>query len=238
MQVFNGTKPKLSIHHQSGLLKYQPLSSLKVISVSNLSASTYILRLERKGITFIPGQHISLGEIETRETREYSIYSGVNDNYIEVLIKEVEDGLVSKRMRQLQPGNLVRFDGPFGYFRLPETGTFSKKYLFIASGTGIAPFHSFIRSYPGIDYKLLHGIRYLSEAYEKNTYGTDHYIRCISGADTGDFHGRVTAYLESTLLEKELYVYICGNSAMIHDVYGILLDKGIRSEQIHSEVYF
>jgi ferredoxin--NADP+ reductase/benzoate/toluate 1,2-dioxygenase reductase subunit len=239
-QVFNAKKAiqRRKISPQSVLLNYQPVKALKVLETRNLTSSTYILRLERKGLGFTSGQHISLGEVETGDKREYSVYSGVYDDFFEVLIKEVEDGLVSKRLRKLQPGEYVSFDGPFGFFRINEDLIKTKKHLFIASGTGLAPFHSFIKSYPELDYTVLHGVRYANETYECSEYPESRYIACTSRDKTGNYHGRVTAYLKDNMPAKDTEIYLCGNSAMIHNAYDILIDHGFSSDHIHSEVYF
>lgn len=223
---------------QSVLLNYQPVKALKVLEIRDLTSSSYILKLERKGLDFKAGQHISLGEIETGDKREYSIYSGVYEDFFEVLIKEVEDGLVSKRLRKLQSGEYVSFDGPYGYFMINEDHINSKKHLFVASGTGIAPFHSFVKSYCGLNYTLLHGIRYSSESYERFDYPDSKYIACTTGDTNGDYRGRVTDYLKENLPQKGTEIYLCGNSSMIHDVYELLMDNAFSLEHIHSEFYF
>ncbi|NJM14595.1 MAG: hypothetical protein HC896_03735 [Bacteroidales bacterium] len=42
--------------------------------------------------------------------------------------------------------------------------------MFLATGTGISPFHSIVNSLPGLNYKLLHGVRYINEGYDKADY--------------------------------------------------------------------
>ncbi|MCF8234405.1 MAG: hypothetical protein K9G67_03755 [Bacteroidales bacterium] len=240
MQGFDArinTKKKNKPAFVSGLT-YQPHNKLKVIEVRNLTDSAYVLRLERKNIRFTAGQHISLGIEEDGTTREYSIYSGENDPYLEVLIKEVKEGLVSKQLKKLKAGERVKFDGPVGYFLLDEERRLTSKLLFIASGTGIAPFRSFVRTYPELDYKLLHGVRNAEEAYERSFYDPDRHILCTTGDDKGDFSGRVTDYLKSETVHPDTLVYLCGNCNMIHDAYDILLEQGVPADHVHSEVYF
>ena len=40
------------------------------------------------------------------------------------------------------------------------------------------------------------------------------------------------------LVDSSTYCYLCGNSDMIYEVYGILRDRGVSREQIFAEVYF
>lgn len=238
MQNFSVVKPKKSFNTSNKVFSYQPHKSLKVLERRELTESAYILRLERKNIKFRAGQHISLGNGPDGETREYSIYSGEKDDYLEVLIKEVEKGLVSRQLKKTIPGDAIRFDGPVGYFQIKDEDLRNKKFLFVASGTGIAPFHSFMRSYPNLDYQLLHGVRYRSEAYEAEHYPSERKVICTSRDGDGDFKGRVTDYLKQHPVDKNTLVYLCGNCEMIHDVYDILLDQGMAAEDLHSEVYF
>jgi len=109
--------------------------------------------------------------------------------------------------------------------------------MFIATGTGISPFHSFVTSYPGINYTILHGIRETDEAYEKEDYDPKRYVPCVSKGNTNKYNGRVTDFLRTTGWTDMLY-YLCGNNNMIYDVCRILKNKGVHPERIFTEVYF
>lgn len=214
-------------------------SVLKVINVRDLTPSTYVIRFERNGIPFRAGQHILLGKKNDLQAREYSIYSAEQDDFFEVLIKEVKEGLVSKQLKKSMPGDPLNFEKPVGYFILNEEDIKTKKFLFIASGTGIAPFHSFVRSYPDFDYQLLHGVRYSGEAYDRDHYKADRHTLCTSRDSQGDFRGRVTDYLkQNPIKDKDTLCYFCGNCEMIHEAYDILLKQGVPSENLFAEVYF
>jgi ferredoxin--NADP+ reductase/benzoate/toluate 1,2-dioxygenase reductase subunit len=214
-------------------------TNIKVIQVRELTPSAYVMRFERNGIPFRAGQHILLGKKDDIQAREYSIYSAEQDDYFEVLIKEVTEGLVSRQLKKLKPGDPLNFENPVGYFILRPDDIPGKKFLFIASGSGIAPFHSFVRSYPGLDYRLLHGVRYSSEAYERGDYSPERHTLCVTRDNDGDFKGRVTDYLRKYPVEdKDTLCYFCGNCEMIHEAYDILLKQGIPSDNLFAEVYF
>lgn len=210
----------------------------KVLQIRDLTDTTYVLRFSRNNMSFVPGQHIVLGIPGDNQTREYSIYSSVEQDYLEVIIKEVEDGIVSRKLHRIKEGDFVYVDGPFGFFSLDEAIIHKQKYLFIATGTGIAPFHSMIGSYPELNYKLLHGVRFADEAYEKFFYNEDKYTLCTSGDSKGDFDGRVTDYLMANEVDPDTLVYLCGNCEMIYEVYDLLTSRGFDSDQIRTEVYF
>lgn len=213
-------------------------SKYKVKAVRDLTASTYVVRMNRYGMEFQAGQNLNLGLAGDTEKRDYSIYSGVKDDYLEILVKEVEEGLVSKQLKKLNPGDQLEVDGPFGFFTLKEKEIKSANYLFIASGTGIAPFHSMVKTHPGLNFELIHGIRHAEEAYEKTDYPAGTYTSCVSQGKGGDFKGRVTDYLRKNPVAKDTLCYLCGNVNMIYDVFDILKEQGVPSENLHAEVYF
>lgn len=212
--------------------------TIKVHHTRQLNDSTYVLRFDRNGIDFMAGQHVILGIKDENNAREYSVYSGEQDDYFEVLIKEVLEGDVSKKLKKLQPGTQLQMDGPLGFFTVPPDQISNTKFVLIASGTGIAPFRSFVRSYPQLDYQLLHGVRFCNEAYDHKEYSPDRLIVCTTGDDKGDFHGRVTEYLRQNPIDLNAEYYLCGNMKMIHEAFDILKEKGVRSENLHAEVYF
>ncbi|MBN1181910.1 MAG: hypothetical protein JXB49_06455 [Bacteroidales bacterium] len=208
----------------------------KVISKRELPGSAYILRFEREGLNFDPGQHLTVGIVDD-DDRPYSIYSGLNDDYIEVLIKEVRNGNISNKLKLLQPGDLVVVGSPHGSFTLDQGMLEKEKLWLIATGTGISPFHSFVRSFPALDYRVIHGIRFHQEAYDKDFFGAQ-YFYCTTGDASGNFNGRVTEYLKNEELDDTAHYFLCGNYKMLDDVYDVLTSKGINGAQIKSEGYF
>lgn len=210
----------------------------KILQIRFLTESTFVLRIDRGNMEFRSGQHIIAGLKGELNQREYTIYSGENDHYLEILVREVPLGSVSSQLKQCIPGQFLQVNGPFGSFGLEKSDMFSRKLVFIASGTGISPFHSFVRSYPGIDYTLLHGVRYSFEAYERYEYDPRRYILCTSQEDKDRQRGRVTRFLHSYPVDPGMLFYLCGNSNMIYEAEHILKSKRIPDENIFTEVYF
>ena len=131
----------------------------KVVEVRDLTEASYILRFNRNGLEFKPGQHLVVGIPGLADGREYSIFSGIHDEYLEILIREVDKGALSSKLRKVNVGDELEINGPFGFFMYNTMPPEFKKFIFIASGTGIAPFHSFAKSFPKANYKIIHGIR-------------------------------------------------------------------------------
>lgn len=209
----------------------------KVLDVESLTESTYRIRCERADQEFKAGQCANLGFPGAGVNREYSTYSGENDPYLDFLIKQVEGGLVSVQLKSLKPGDDVEVHGFYGDFRI-KTPHDGRPYCFIGTGTGIAPFHSFVRSYPELDYQILHGVRYARERYDHQDYPSGRYLSCVSAENGGDFRGRVTDYLRLDPVDRAAMFYLCGNRAMISETYVLLRQQGVDSNNIVSEAFF
>ncbi len=203
-----------------------------------LTPSTFVLQFSRNGMEFKAGQSLSVGLWGYAERREYSIYSGEKDDFFEILVKIVEKGKVSKALSKGKIGDRLNVYGPGGFFVPSKEEVAIKNHLFIATGTGISPFRSIIRSNPRIRYTLLHGIRTVKDAYGLEYIPKERYITCVSGQKAGIFQGRVTEYLKKIAIHEETICYLCGNCEMIYEAYDILKEKGFSSDRIVTEVYF
>jgi ferredoxin-NADP reductase len=207
-----------------------------LISRRDLTDSAYILRFERNGLIFTPGQHINVG-IPGDDDRPYSVYSGLNDDYLEILVKEVKDGNISYKLKLLESGREVSIGKPHGSFTVEAEFKEASNFLFISTGTGISPYHSFVRSYPGLNYRIIHGIRYAYESYDREVYG-DKYTCCVTQDDKGDFKGRIPDYLNNHDFIRSDFYFLCGNTEMIDEIFDLLIGRGIDKMQIKSEGYF
>ncbi len=179
--------------HRSARMMEKPV--FKVHHVRHLDQSAFVLRFDRHDLQFEPGQYVNLGLRGSIAMREYSIYSGIGDSFLEVLVREIEGGLVSRALKRCQTGDALSLEGPYGSFLTDQAERSSSRYLFIGTGTGISPFHCLARSYPQIDYLLLHGVRTEKERYDAEAFDPARYISCVSRTQGGDFPGRVTGYL-------------------------------------------
>ena len=210
----------------------------KVVELRELTENTFVLSLPKSRFKFEAGQHISLSILGDYQSREYSIYSAEESDHLEILVKEVDGGYFSPKLKHLKVGDMVEVHGPFGKFGLDQKKRDTHQHVFIASGTGIAPFHSMVKTFPGLNYKLIHGVRYLNEAYEIEEYDRKSVTVCTSRDKNGDFNGRLTEYLKNADFAKNTCFYLCGNSDMIFDAMEILKAKGFDRDSVTVEVYF
>ncbi|MDC0456634.1 FAD-binding oxidoreductase [Alphaproteobacteria bacterium] len=211
--------------------------NFKLLDISFLSSELFSIKLERGDFSFEPGQCFSLGVSSLSVNREYSVYSRPEDNFLEFYIRLVDDGCLTPYLANLKKDDYVSLNGPFGTFS-PSKEELKKPHCFIATGTGIAPFNSIIGSFPKLDYKLIHGVRYEHEIPINQFANDNKYFPCFSRAKDITNRKKVTDYLSSTTLDPTSLIYLCGNRNMIVEVTNILLGKGFNSEQIRMEVFF
>lgn len=209
-----------------------------VQSITSITDRTFIVRIPRKELQFKAGQHISVGIKGESNFREYSIFSGENENFLEFLVKEVKTGYFTPRLRKVRIGQLLDINGPFGRFGIAKEKETTHKHIFIASGTGIAPFHSIVKTNPDLNYHMIHGVKNATEAYARNSFNQERYTLCTSRDGSGNYFGRVTKYLEDTTFEPETHFYLCGNSKMISDAIEVIKNKGFSRANVSAEIYF
>lgn len=214
------------------------VSQVRVISNTELVPNTFVLRTERTSESLIAGQCFSIGTRDLAINREYSIYSGIQEKYFEFLIRRVDEGAVSQKLCSLSPDSEVEIWGPYGSFVIDETKIDNHEFIFIATGTGIAPFNSFVRSFPNLNYKILHGIRFEEEVYPSGHYKPESYLSCISQAKSEKKRNRVTDILQEMDYYENQIFYLCGNQFMISDGIAILRQNGINGSRIYTETFF
>jgi len=211
----------------------------KVLVIKHLTPTAYVVRLEKNGFQFKAGQYLVLTIPGKQKAREYSIYNSIETDYIDLLIKEVNPGEISKEIKNIKLGTEVELAGPYGFFVLRDSELAAgKHFTFVATGTGISPFHSMILTYPQLNYKLIHGTRNEVEAYDSGDYSADRYINCTSKTENGNFNGRVTDYILAHGVDKSSIYYLCGNSDMVNEVTIILEHQGIMPGNIRTEIFF
>ncbi|MDR3608473.1 MAG: FAD-dependent oxidoreductase [Oligoflexia bacterium] len=182
--------------------------------------------------------------------RAYSIASEPERKEIELCIKLVEGGPGSNYLYKMREGDTFRGLMPYGDFTYePRPG---KHALFIATGTGIAPFRAMVLSKayhqsPAVSAACLIGVRTEDELLYQEDFSHEHikvkWVPTVSQpqGEWKNFRGRVTDYLrqmqdEFPWLDTEFY--LCGNGAMITEVKALLAEKGVPKESIHQEKYY
>lgn len=217
---------------------FDPIRPRAVVANRSLGPDAFVLTLERRHDAVKAGRHIGVG-LPGSETRPYSLYSGEQDLHLEILVRRVAGGRVSPQLAVLQAGDWVKVEAPKGRFSLSASAP-GERVLLVATGTGIAPFRSFLRTRPDLDYTLIHGVRDPRDDFGAEFADPSRRVLCVSGSEVppGAFSGRVTSWLDG--IDPKVYdrVYLCGNAKMILEALPQLVDGGVDEERIHMETYF
>ena len=191
-------------------------------------------------LAFRPGQWVGvwcddfIGENNKPLRRAFSIASCPEDDHIELCIARGQG--LSAHLQDLKAGSTVHVDGPYGMFWLRP----SQKYLFIAGGTGIAPFRPMIHQAlkEGKEVLLIYSMKTPSDfIYMKEFESLKGKFKMITTITVDQFpqwsgeRGRIQSFLHKYFM-KGYEVYICGPPAMVESVEKKLIVLGQLKEKI------
>jgi len=236
---------------------FQTFTARLINSVS-LSGITKHLEFEMLNVSrfgFVPGQWLSLKH--TKEdgeeiTRAYSIASPPSENSSFALcLNRVQDGWMSNFLCDMKAGDEISCQGPFGDFILRPP---MRDSIFIATGTGIAPFRSILQwlladpsRHQGRQLWLVFGNR-----TEKDIYYHQEFLQLASNREnfhywptlsrgTPDWPG-LRGYVQEHVPQivrgrSDLHAYICGLDKMIKANRELLKSLGRDRKDIRFEKY-
>jgi len=170
--------------------------------------------------------------------RDYTPVSAAQDPEITLCIRKVDSGKLTPALSSAVIGTRFDISQPDGYFTFKPSG---RPPVFVATGTGIAPFCSMVRS--GVTgFTLLHGVDGLQDLYYRQELesAANRYIPCISKDHPSTdeyFSGRATDYLQAHLPAAEYDFYLCGRREMIREVTW-LVDERFAGSFIYSEQFY
>jgi ferredoxin-NADP reductase len=231
-----------------------PVYTARLLARRPLATETFEIVFERpEGFVFRAGQHVRLAQGGL--DRSYTPASGQEDPELGFCIRRIPHGPATSFLHDLEIGATVSFTGPHGYFTYQTT---DRGAVFVATGTGIAPFASMARS--GVTgFTLLHGVSTVEDLYYREllTAPAARYAGCIPGAGRGAagdpaavaerrmasggavdlFDGRVTEYLVRAMPPGRYDFYLCGSGEMIRDVIN-LADQRFPDSRVFVESFF
>ena len=230
----------------------------RLIDASWLSGITRHLEFEMENVSrfgFVAGQWLSVKHTrpEGEEiTRAYSIASppGQTQRFA-FCLNRVRDGFMSNFLCDMKMGDPIDCQGPFGDFilRPPMRDT-----IFIATGTGIAPFRSMLHwlladpaRHQGKQLWLVFGNRTEQDIYyhqEFLSFARDHenfhYLPTLSrgAADWQGLRGYVQDHVPGIVGSRsDMHAYICGLDKMIKANRDLLKSIGWDRKDIRYEKY-
>lgn len=220
-------------------------------SVQHFSDSTiqFSINLENQtGLDFLPGQYVNLEIPGTSLTRSYSFSSPPGAAQAEFVVRNVPNGKMSEFLaREAQPGQPIAFSGPYGSFYLRAV---ARPVLFLAGGTGIAPFLSMLEVLAADGFKqpvrMVFGVTNdtdLVALEQLDRIAAKHpqfeYRTCVAVAESQHARkGYVTGHVAAEWLnDGDVDIYLCGPVAMVDAVRTWLDQIGIKPASFHFEKF-
>jgi benzoate/toluate 1,2-dioxygenase reductase subunit len=216
--------------------------------------SDSILELTLKGddldrLSFLPGQYANLQVPGTDQHRAYSFSSMPLLGEVSFLIRNEPHGLMSSYLTQrAQVGDPIELTGPFGSFYLREI---TRPLLFLAGGTGLAPFLAMLEKIAATGgttqpIRLIYGVNtdgdvvdlHKLDGYAKQ-FPNFSYTVCVAAQDSKyPNKGYVTAHIKpADLHDGVVDVYLCGPPPMVEAIAHDLRERGIQPANLHYEKF-
>jgi ferredoxin-NADP reductase len=231
--------------------------SARLVRSLPLSALTKHLEFEVVGVNrfgFVAGQWLSFRHQKSdgeEITRAYSISSPPDSNRFALCLNRVQDGFMSNFLCDMKEGEEVSLAGPFGDFILHPP---MRDTIFIATGTGIAPFRSMLHwlfadeiRHEGKQLWLLFGNRYERDIYYHEEFlrlAEEHsnfrYLPTLSRPDERwqGLHGYVQQHVREIVEGRsDVHAYICGLNKMVKANRELLKSLGWDRKSIRYEKY-
>jgi benzoate/toluate 1,2-dioxygenase reductase component len=211
------------------------------------AAYELVLDIPAEAPVFLPGQYVNIDVPGSGQHRSYSFSSAPGDKRMTFMIKQVPGGLMSSWLGGAQPGQPVQLTGPLGSFYLRAV---KRPLLFLAGGTGLAPFLSMLEelAQQGAQQPvhLMYGVtrdqdlvmvdRLVEYARRISgfTFGT-----CVADPQTQHPHqGYVTQHMPAQVLrDGNVDVYLCGPPPMVDAVQKHFKAAAIAPASFHYEKF-
>ncbi len=194
---------------------------------------------------FLPGQYVNIDVPGSGAHRSYSFSTAPGEQQLGFLIKKIPDGLMSSWLARAKVGDRLTLTGPMGSFYLRDGDA---PLLFLAGGTGLAPFLSMLevlaRAGSRRQVHLIYGVTrdldlVLVDQLAAYADRLPNFTWSSVVADAASDHPRkgwVTQHMPDDLLATgKAEVYLCGPPPMVDAVRHYLDENAIRTASFHYE---
>lgn len=199
--------------------------SAEVTAVEPVASET--VRLEVKvpeAVVFEPGQYVRITPAGADFHRSYSMANVPGTDRLQFFVRLVPGGAFSQWLAQAKAGDPVELSPPHGTFFLRQE---DRPRLFVAGGTGVAPFLSMLRAMaadpPAQRTTFLIGARTPEHLFaldelkdlERQLHGMELQIAVERNAQPGCHAGYATDLIPQLGLDPSTRVYLCGPPPMV-----------------------
>lgn len=221
----------------------------EVLAVETLSETSFSLKLKMaKSMGFLPGQYVNVTVPGTGQHRSYSFSSAPGSDEATFLIRNLPGGVMSSYLgERAKPGDQVTLTGPMGTFYLRPI---ERNQLWLAGGTGLAPFLSMLEQLAeqGTDQpiKLYYAVTRAADLVELDRVnalaekiGNVTVVTVLAAEDEAhDRKGFVTDHLSAEdLCGGDCDVYLCGPPPMVDAVRSHFDTLGVAPVSFHYEKF-
>jgi NAD(P)H-flavin reductase len=208
--------------------------------------------VEPHELIFEAGQYVSVQVSPRGDRRPYSICSTPDKKHaFELLVDVSPGGLGTTFLQTVQYGQEIDILAPMGVFTLASNSN-EEAIVFIATGSGIAPFRSMILDLLQAKHDQRQIYLYLGMRHERLLFWQEEFMELAQGFPNFQFHpvisqatpewplcrGRVTDCLAVHEQPANAGYYLCGNTQMVEQVVQMLTQRGVTSEHIHHEKFY
>ncbi|RKT20942.1 benzoate/toluate 1,2-dioxygenase reductase subunit [Paraburkholderia sp. RAU2J] len=239
------TVPASSAACKTGQSKFA--ATVSKIDPHNDAAVVLELDVDAAAPVFLPGQYVNIDVPGSGQHRSYSFSSAPSESKISFLIKRISGGVMSTWLDSAQPGHKLELTGPLGSFYLRAV---ERPLLFLAGGTGLAPFLSMLevlaRAHSQQTVHLIYGVtRELDlvqvDAIEAYRAKLPNFTYATVVAEADSHHPRkgwVTQHMPPEALnDGDVDVYLCGPPPMVDAVRKHFDDNGVKPNSFHYEKF-
>ena len=214
------------------------------------TALAFSIRMDnRSSLGFLPGQYVNVQVPGTDQARSFSFSSGPGEDEVAFLIRNTTYGVLTTYLRErAKTGDKISFNGPLGSFYLRKI---ERPVLFLAGGTGLAPFLSMLNKIEqdGVSEHAIHlifGVTNdpdLVEVEKLEGYASrmpNFTFTCVVASEESSYpnKGFVTHHMKPELLHDGFVdVYLCGPPPMVDAVRKYLADQGIEPASFYYEKF-
>lgn len=222
-------------------------ATVSKVEPHNDAAVVLELDVDATAPVFLPGQYVNIGVPGSGQHRSYSFSSAPGETKISFLIKKIPGGVMSRWLETAQPGDKLDLHGPLGSFYLRDV---QRPLLFLAGGTGLAPFLSMLevlaRTHSQQKVHLIYGVTRdldLVQVDAIDAYATrlPNFSYATVVADAASNHPRkswVTQHVPADALnDGDVDVYLCGPPPMVDAVRKYFDDEGVKPSSFYYEKF-
>jgi benzoate/toluate 1,2-dioxygenase reductase subunit len=221
----------------------------EVLGVERLSETSFGLRVKlARPMGFLPGQYVNLTVPGTDTHRSYSFSSAPGQQEARFLIRNLPGGAMSGYLAErATPGDTMTLTGPMGAFYLRPI---ARPQLWLAGGTGLAPFLSMLEQVAeqGADQPitLCYAVTRAADLVElervralADRIGTVEVITILAAAEEPhERKGFVTDHVTADDLNGgDCDVYLCGPPPMVDAVRAHFAKLGVEPANFHFEKF-